>query len=318
MQLTTALEGFWLSKARTLSQNTVNDYNHTYGRFIRFLAAQHVEDLETVTPQHIEAFLAWLASDCGLAPKTILNHWIALSALWTWGEKTLELPHIIRGRVAPPRVRRQQPEPYTHENVKRMIEACDQTDHWRTKPGVRTRRSTAKRDKAILFTLLDTGLRASELCDLRIEDYDKSIGKLIVRKGKGGKGRSVFLGYTARSALWRYLEDRQRRRKQDTGDSKLDKTDGLFTTSTGRHLTRDNLLHMIQAVGRRADVSGATVHRWRHTFAINMLRNGCNPYALQELLGHSDMETVRLYLKIVDQDLRGAVASASPADQWRL
>ncbi len=65
-------------------------------------------------------------------------------------------------------------------------------------------------------------------------------------------------------------------------------------------------------------MSGATVHRWRHTFAINMLRNGCNPYALQELLGHSDMETVRLYLKIVDQDLRGAVASASPADQWRL
>lgn len=40
---------------------------------------------------------------------------------------------------------------------------------------------------------------------------------------------------------------------------------------------------MIQAVGRRADVAGATVHRWRHTFAINMLRNGCNPYALQEL-----------------------------------
>ncbi len=165
--------------------------------------AQHVEDIETVTPQHINAFLTWLDTDQGLAPKTILNHWIALSALWTWAEKEIELPHIIRGRVAPPRVRRQQPEPYTQENVKRMIEACDQTDHWRTKPGVRTRRSTAKRDKAILFTLLDTGLRASELCDLRIEDYDKSIGKLIVRKGKGGKGRSVFLGYTARSALWR-------------------------------------------------------------------------------------------------------------------
>lgn len=116
-----------------------------------------------------------------------------------------------------------------------MIEACDQTDHWRTKPGVRTRRY---RDKAILFTLLDTGPASGrKLCDLRIEDYDKSIGKLIVRKGKGGKGRSVFLGYTARSALWRYLEDRQRRHKQDTGDSKLDKTDGLFTTSTGHHLT---------------------------------------------------------------------------------
>lgn len=165
---------------------------------------------------------------------------------------------------------------------------------------------------------MDTGLRSSELCALRIDDYDKATGRLAVRKGKGGKSRNVYLGYTARSALWRYLEERRRRRKQLTGDNKLDKTEGLFTTSSGRHLTRDNLLHLIQAIGRRADVSGATVHRWRHTFAINMLRNGCNPCALQELLGHSDMETVRLYLKLVDQDLRGAVASASPADQWRL
>jgi site-specific recombinase XerD len=138
MQLTTALEGFWLSKARSVSQNTVNDYNHSYGRFIRFLADQHVEEIETVTPQHINAFLTWLNTDCGLAPKTILNHWIALSALWTWAEKELDLPHIIRGRIVPPRVRRQQPEPYTQVDVKRMLEACDQTDHWRTKPGVPT------------------------------------------------------------------------------------------------------------------------------------------------------------------------------------
>ena len=62
----------------------------------------------------------------------------------------------------------------------------------------------------------------------------------------------------------------------------------------------------------------------RHTLIDRNLCTRCrgfcilDHYALQELLGHSDMETVRLYLKIVDQDLRGAVASASPADQWRL
>ncbi len=318
MQLTTALEGFWLSKSRSVSQNTINDYSHTYDRFVRFLAGQAIEDMDAIKPQHIDAFLTWLATDEGLAPKTVLNHWIALSSLWTWAEKEMDQPHIIRGRVAQPRVRRQQPEPYTHENVKRMIEACDQTDTWCTMPGVRTRRATAKRDRAILLTLLDTGLRASELCALRIEDYDKQTGRLIVRNGKGGKGRNVYLGYTARSALWKYLEDRKRRRKELTGEKDLARIEPLFSTGTGGHMSRVNLLHMIQGIGRRADVDGATVHRWRHTFAINMLRNGCNPYALQELLGHADMETVRLYLKIVDQDLRGAVASASPSDQWRL
>lgn len=102
MQLSTALEGFWLSKARSLSQNTVNDYNHSYGRFIRFLANQHVEEMETVTPQHINAFLTWLDTDQCLAPKTVLNHWIALSALWTWAEKELELPQLV-GRSGCPR-----------------------------------------------------------------------------------------------------------------------------------------------------------------------------------------------------------------------
>ena len=87
MQLTTALEGFWLSKARTVSQNTINDYSHTYDRFVRFLAGQAIEDMDAIKPQHIDAFLTWLATDEGLAPKTVLNHWIALSSLWTWAEK---------------------------------------------------------------------------------------------------------------------------------------------------------------------------------------------------------------------------------------
>jgi len=318
MQLATALEGFWLSRQRHLSPNTIRDYNHTFNRFQAWLTERNIADIERITPQHIDAFLTWLADHCQLAPKTCLNYWIALSALWTWAETEIELPHIIRGRVAPPRHRRRQPDPYSQADVKAMLQAVDQTDDWRTKPGVRTRRATAKRDRAILLALLDTGLRASELCDLKIADYDKATGRLHVRSGKGGKARDVYLGYSARSALWRYLEDRLRRSKAVDGAARLDKTLPLFATGSNHHMTRDNLLHLIQATGRRAGVNGANVHRWRHTFAINMLRNGCNPYALQLLLGHSDMETVRLYLKLADQDLRGAVASASPSDQWRL
>ena len=115
-----------------------------------------------------------------------------------------------------------------------------------------------------------------------------------MRNGKGGKSRSVFLGHTARSALWKYLEDRKRRRKELTGEKDLARIEALFCTGTSGHMSCVNLLHMIQGIGRRVDVEGANVHRWRHTFAINMLRNGCNPYALQEAAGHSDMETVRL------------------------
>lgn len=319
MQLPTAIEGFWLSRQRNLSPSTVSDYTYTYNRLQRYLLEHHaIVDIEAVTHRHIHQFLAWCADHEHLAPKTVLNHWIALSALWTWAETELQLPHIIRGRVDPPRYRRNQPDPYTEDQVRAMLAACDLNDHWRNRPGIRSRRATARRDRAILLVLLDTGLRASELCHLQVGDYDRATGRLVVQCGKGGKQRSVYCGYAARSALWRYLENRARLHKQATGNPQLDRTMSLFVTASGLPISRDNLLHMIQAIGRRAGVPDATVHRWRHTFALNALRNGMSPFALQELLGHSDMETVRLYLKLVDRDLRTAVVNASPADTWRL
>ena len=83
-------------------------------------------------------------------------------------------------------------------------------DRWRfTAP-----RPTFRRDQALILTLLDTGLRASELCSLRVEDVDIKTGRVEVRHGvyggaKGGKGRVVHLGRTARRPLWHYLAERE-------------------------------------------------------------------------------------------------------------
>lgn len=314
-----ALQGFWIARERNYSPHTIRDYTGTFRRFQQYLNLHDgPADIEDITARHINQFLNWLASACKLSNKTICNHWTALSALWTWSEINLDTPHVIRGRIPPPKFQRRQPQPYTEDQVKAMLSACDTTDPWRTRPGVRTRRATRLRDRAILLTLLDTGLRASELCALRIDDYDPPTGRIHVRHGKGDKERNVFIGYAARGALWKYIEQRKRTRKAATGAASLGRVEPLFATNSNRHLTRDNLLHLIQNIGRRAGVSDPTVHRWRHTFAITMLRNGCNPYALQELLGHSDMETVKLYLKIVEQDLRTIVAAHSPGDTWRL
>jgi len=75
---------------------------------------------------------------------------------------------------------------------------------------------------------------------------------------------------------------------------------------------------MLQRIGRRAGVAGVTVHRFRHTFAINFLRNGGNVLALQELLGHEKLDTVRIYARLAEVDLRRAQQAASPADGWGL
>lgn len=75
---------------------------------------------------------------------------------------------------------------------------------------------------------------------------------------------------------------------------------------------------MITATARRAGVSHANVHRFRHTFAITFLRNGGNVLALQKLMGHEKMDTLRVYVELAQMDLQKAQQLASPADRWGL
>lgn len=317
MSFDDALEGYWLAKRLTLSKATIDGYTNVFVRFNRYLVANGSPEFERITANHVRGFLNDMA-DNGNAKKTQANAWVALSSLWTWASQELDLPHILRGRVPRPRYQQQQPEPYAEADVRRMLDACDYTAEWSTLQGTHTRRSTAKRDRAMLLVLVDTGLRASEICALKIADFDRRAGRLTVRHGKGDKGRNVYPGQSARSALWKYLQERQAARRADTGDSTLHPNEPLFATNSNGHLTRDNLLHTVQRIAQRAGVPHANLHRFRHTFAINFLRNGGNVYALQDLLGHADLETVRIYLKVLDQDLRAAMNAASPADAWRL
>jgi integrase/recombinase XerD len=317
MKFDEALEGYWLAKRLQLSNATVDGYAGVFNRFQRYMAANGNPEFEQITANHIRAFLNDMAAN-GNARKTQANAWVALSSLWTWANQELDVPHILRGRVPRPRYQQQQPEPYAESDVRRMLDACDYTAEWATLQGTHTRRSTAKRDRAMILVLVDTGLRASEICALKIADFDRRAGRLTVRHGKGDKGRNVYPGQAARSALWKYLQERQAARRAETGDSTLHPHEALFATNTNGHLTRDNLLHTVQRIAQRAGVPHANLHRFRHTFAINFLRNGGNVYALQDLLGHADLETVRIYLKVLDQDLRAAMNAASPADAWRL
>lgn len=151
-------------------------------------------------------------------------------------------------------------------------------------------------------------MRASELCDFLIKDYTQQQGRLLVRDGKWGKDRVLFLGQAGRRALWRYLTSRH--------DTKAN--DYLFPTKTGRRLDRNNLRGTLQAIGDRAGVPNVTVHRFRHTFAINFLRNGGSVLELQEMLGHEKLDTVRIYAKLAETDLAAAQRRSSVADNWRL
>lgn len=307
MTFTTALDGYWLARQRDFSPNTVNDYRRTFAKFAVHIADKPLADIDTTD---INRFLNDLRLTKKLATKTVANAWTALSSFWSWAETELQLPHPIRSKIDCPQPAESIIETYTIIEIKAMLASCAQTSTWRTRNGrlATSVRPTAERDKAIIVTLVETGLRASELCHLTLADYNQHQGRLHIRHGKGDKDRLVFISDTCKKHLWRYLATRPEAKPADP----------LFATNKNTHLTRDMLLKMIRTTAQRAGVRHAYIHKFRHTFAVNFLRNGGNPLELQALLGHERMETVRIYARLAEVDLAAAQRRASVADNWRL
>jgi site-specific recombinase XerD len=155
------------------------------------------------------------------------------------------------------------------------------------------------RNRAIIAVLLFCGLRRQELADLQLSDVDVKSRWLRVRRGKGGKGRSIPLAPEAAEAVGDWLEFRP----------EVDH-EYLLTGLGGRRLGKNGLVRVFRRVAKLAGVDrrGVSLHTLRHTFASLLLQEGCDLVSIQELLGHSDLSTTAIYLHLDAAHLQGAVA----------
>jgi len=255
-------------------------------------------------------YLNFNGSHQGLSKKTILNYHTGLSALWNWSCAEGIVDENIVRRIKPPKPEQRVISPYTLEEVKLMLASVERTRSY-TRPGQGLQDRAAlepERARAIILFLLDTGVRAEELCNIKIGHVDKRLMRIKVF-GKGAKDRYVSFSPRAAQSLWRYLATRP-----DATENQY-----LFAArgSSGQ-FTRTRLLKMLVSIGKRAGVKGVNVHRFRHTFAIQYLRNRGDVYTLQRLLGHSTLDMVKRYLEIVQSDIEDAYKGASPVGNWNL
>jgi site-specific recombinase XerD len=144
-------------------------------------------------------------------------------------------------------------------------------------------------ENACFWVLAHSGLRASECVDLHYQDCDLAGRRLLVRQGKGGHDRLVYLSTTAVQALRRYLADTPR-----------PATAPLFSQPSGAPITYEWLLPHIAALGAAAGVAGVTPHRLRHTLATRLLNAGMDITRIQRLLGHQHLATTMIYARIAD------------------
>lgn len=318
-----AISGFLQYKtAEGLSPSTLVNYEHDLKLWLSHTGNIEIEKLDA---QGVRDFLAWLrteykpvrfsGSQHPLSPKTVRNTWVALCAFFRWASTEFGIPNPMKA-VPAPHFEKPPIEAFSKEDIEHLLKASEfckeaQTE---TRRKFTMRRATARRDRAIILTLLDTGLRASELCSLTVGDVEQKTGRVQVKHGilggaKGGKGRTVFLGKATRAALWRYLAERE------DGE---DPNAPLFIGKFNRPMTKTTLRELIGALGQKASVKKCHPHRFRHTFAITYLRSGGDVFTLQSLLGHSSLEMVQHYARIAEMDVAQAHRRASPADNWHL
>jgi integrase/recombinase XerD len=303
MKLSKAIGLFWLDKKLEFSPRTVTTYSYTFRHLVEY--TQDAE-IEAITRIDILGFLDYLTTEREMSKRSLHDAVARLSSLWSWAGVELKIPHVLKNIDI--KYTKRIIDPLAQEEVKRLMTAAE-FKVLRTRNGrrVRTRRPTALLDKAIILVLLDTGVRASELCALTVGDYEEKSGRLLIQHGKGDKERMVVLGNRARKALYKYLATREN----------VQRSDPLLATRNNTFLRRDNLRHKLEQIAKAGQVSNVHPHRFRHTFAINFLRNGGNILTLQQLLGHSSLEMVKHYAKIAEQDIHGA-AKHSVADNWRI
>jgi integrase/recombinase XerD len=319
--LSRVVEGFLLNiSAAGRSSYTIRNYKAELIRFTNF-----VGDLEInqVSSKQIEDYLLYLKNDFRIthiattqippkkiSQKTLSNAHGTLAVFWKWVSKEFQLSNPFK--VAPIKYYSKPISPLKESEIELLLIACRQTQKTpKIIKAYSSKRSTSKRDRAIILTLLDTGMRVSELCGIRIKDYDSECGRLMIT-GKGSKTRFVYLGKVSSQSLWSYMLERYPSQKPP-------KDDPLFTDYYGIHpLTRQNVLQFIKRLGNNAGVINVHPHKFRHTFAIEFLRNGGNVFELQQLLGHSELDMVKRYVQLAQIDLETSARRASPADNWRL
>jgi site-specific recombinase XerD len=312
--LRSLVKGFLLTKqTEGKSPKTVEYYQGNLNRFLWYSEQQGwPDDIRLLTEWHIREFLGYVTTEThrwGLqgngsetsnrkaSHSTIHHYFVSLSCFLNWVVQEGFLRDNPMARI---KVAKQKPKvitPYTKEEIKKLLAVCDYDyDH--------NAKFLASRNRAIILVLLDTGVRLSELIGMKLSDINNETGYIKVL-GKGDKERVVRIGKTTQKALWRYLVYRPQNGRQD-----------LWLSEEGKLLYDSGVQSLIKRLKQRAGVSGdGSIHRFRHTFALNFLRADRNVFNLQYLLGHSDLDMVRRYTSALGmEDALRAHEKASPAD----
>jgi len=275
----------YLTVERGASPHTLDAYRRDLRRFIGFMTERGREDIGTVTPEDVLAFIAYLRG-LDLSANSVNRSLAAIRGFYRFLSKERKTLASPVDRLATGKTWMLLPNVLSIQDIDRLL----------AQPGMNS--PAAMRDSAILEMLYATGLRVTELIELTVHGIDWQAGFVVVM-GKGRKERVTPMSRTAYDLLRRYVEEAR------GALLKGRMSNSLFVNKSGGKFTRQGLWKLVKKYARAAGMEEKVhPHTFRHTYATHLLEGGADLRAVQVMLGHADIATTQIYMHITRDRLK--------------
>ena len=284
------LDGIWAE--RGLSENTLSAYRADLVALNRRFTERRVE-LVTATEADLLEFLAWRARG-GAKPSSTARQLSAYRRFYRYLLREGRIVEDPTAQIEMPRIGRRLPHSLTEADVDALLAAPDVSQ------------PLGHRDRTMLELLYATGVRVSELVNLKLSQVNLNQGVLRII-GKGDRERLIPLGDEAQDWLHRFVPGP--RAEILAGRQ----TDYLFPTRRGGPMTRQSFWYLIKRHARKAGIARKlSPHTVRHAFATHLLNHGADLRVVQLLLGHSDVSTTQIYTHVARERMKDLHARHHP------
>lgn len=295
---------------------TQSDYKTFVKICFRYMADTHgYTFIQQITEADLFGWLAHLRSVSSSRGRsyssgTIASYCRGVLAFFHWLVDHGYITHDPTVGIKEPKVDKVLIRVFTQDELLLLDAACVRPASGRSVTPDERRMLTA-RDRAILWLLLSTGIRLSELCGLHFCDIDWEQGMIFV-KGKGAKERRVPMGVVARQYLNTYV--------MYWRGTPSDSSEPVFMSVFGKPLVQSAVKQMFSRIKKIAGITDKRVsaHTCRHWFAVNCIKNGMPTIALKNLLGHESWKMIEVYVRLAEQDNKDLYIRYSPVDGLEL
>ncbi len=282
----------YLHNVKKTSENTTMSYRRDLKKWSDYMKSMGKTLVQEVTEEDLKSFVNYLEVK-NFKAATISRNIASIKAFFHYLMKEKKVSNDISDVIHAPKVEKKLPGILTMEEAARLVE----------QPHSDTPKEL--RDRAMLELMYATGIRVSELINLKISDLNMQMG--VLKCKDGSKERMIPFGNKAKKALTRYLEQGREPLLMDYDAQEL------FVNCSGQSMSRQGFWKLIKSYAKRAGIDeDITPHTLRHSFAAHLVENGADLRSVQEMMGHSDIATTQVYASMTGNHIREVYAKTHP------